>query len=1491
MSTNQIQNQEPAKMKNAWARPVAQQKDSQFKTWLIFLGLVLIAFSLWIPVRALWSRYQYTRPTKPIERKADSFIVLDYDGVSNEAAKPGSRDIFPTRFQEHIQELVARGYNSIGLDDVIAFYKEGRLLPEKAILLTFEQTRKSSYFEARSILKNYKWRAVMGVWTDPMHAQDAQALLWPYLQDMFVLGTWDLAAQYKAGFKDIPAGPDGNKGRFLTTPMWLQQQQRYEVPEEFAQRVKEDHLAVINEFKRELGVPPSVFFFPYGDYGQYDEMAKVVRAINLRQVGTNYLLGFTLGNLALNTKYSDRTRLNRLLVNPKWTAHELAERLDRVWPFTSDEEYSIRDIGTDYWIREWGDISAEKGELRVCAIPSKDPLDLRGKLGASATTGAKAWLLGSDLLQDGYISMRFEIKRGRFALYLRSSSKGEYIVFTLDAQGNAGLRQRDSLGNEVMLATDVSMSENRMDHDLLLGLRGNMVYVRLNNRLLFGGRVLLQGEPRPGMMGVGVWDEVNGIGELKVFSTKLVSPKRAIVTWTPEIGRNPAHLSTWLHENSYRYSVLAPPWMDVQANTSVTLPKWDRAMLRMLAKLNNFKIYPFLSVRDASYLKRISVDEIMKDLDTFQVDGLFVDARDCHVNQMSDLSDWLTKLKSRFDATQYQLVLRLPVAAEGMPSTGNMIKQLEGVIMAGEFARPLFGLSWKKLIGTLSVEPESGGGPLELYYQITEKIDDDVSPEAMANAFRQKGFDAFALGEYDQAIVEWTQWSKINPKSSDPYALIGDAYTRMNRLNDALEAYGKSLDLNPGQVDLAIRRSLLLEKMGRTDEQAEMLNLYARTFPETSSLMIAQAKWLLANKRRAEATELMRKLVKERPEEIDARQILQGMLEDPLERYQNMKDLVALVKKGETSLYGFGRILVSSGLLSTREASVFFSTIREAATNVQSRLSRQMYSGFLPLETIIDEQFQQGNVSDKWISFGSSVNPNSSGRFELRAGSDMAEAYLRLKKSDFMRDGFIEVDLDESVGFFWLYARRSSSSMIRFGFDDEGFLRIQSWVNGVIRSSDSRGWLRPAGVSKVRLELRGEGARGFINGKPAFSTGIVIPNDLRYGWWSVAPFSPELGMARAKIGRIVAGPLPTTVLIVPSMQDVQVSQFLDQVRPSASQLSAVAPVVYVQKQDGKIEENKQFPMQMIRMFVAFHRLQLIPIVDASYYSKIDIDVLMDLITREQLAAICICVRFMPSDDWFKAVEKALEKTSATLLVIASEVPVWSSADPNKTVRQMLVKPIQVSVRQAERGNLVLPPLLDTWSQVDVHCFGDTVISSVVPFESLEKMGKMALTNYVPELNQPRLYVYPVAALEKQNNNFPPVEQKPQAEMSSASKPYADPARLEVPKLSLESVAGAKDAVPLVSSPSFQREAEQPIKKEPVLTTQEAHVVDDALSLMTSNGQWSVYTTTNWLTFHNGQTSNGLLKAEAIMLTTNEVKRGLGELMPVERNPVQRLERR
>jgi hypothetical protein len=100
-------------------------------------------------------------------------------------------------------------------------------------------------------------------------------------------------------------------------------------------------------------------------------------------------------------------------------------------------------------------------------------------------------------LEDGFFAVRFLLKRGRFGVYLRATSKGEYIYFSMDDAGKVSVRQRLQDMDELMLETDALAAESRQSHELLLCLRDNLFFARLDGETLFGGRVLLRGEPQP----------------------------------------------------------------------------------------------------------------------------------------------------------------------------------------------------------------------------------------------------------------------------------------------------------------------------------------------------------------------------------------------------------------------------------------------------------------------------------------------------------------------------------------------------------------------------------------------------------------------------------------------------------------------------------------------------------------------------------------------------------------------------------------------------------------------------------------------------------------------------------------------------------------------------------------------------------------------------------------------------------------------------------
>lgn len=1302
-----------AKKEDVWERPVAMAKDRNVRSWLIFLGLICLGVALWTPIRALYYRYGYKEVEAVVTRDASAFVSIAYYGIDSNA-KPGSQDITKDTFARQLKLLHDNGYTAIGLEDVRAFYKEGKPLPRKAILMTFEQARRSSYFEVRNLLHEFKWKAVMGVNTGPIHSKDAQALLWPYLNDMLMVGYWDLAAQSEKGFVPIETSPSGQKGAFFANPMWLKKNNRYELPAEFSARIEADHQSVIQEFQREAKIKPIAFFFPYGDYGQYDERAHVVRMANLHLVETHYDLGFTLGQLALNTRSSDPKRLNRLLVNPQWSAEMLITKLDAFWP--KEVVPGLKTVGYDAnaWIGEWGDVFARNDELVVRAIPPDDPVEFLTHDRPSGTTGAKAWLAGSDSFEDGYVLLRFQHKRGRFGVYLRATSLGDYVYFSFDDAGKVTVRQKLPNMDELVLGSDsLSGESNDSGHELLLCLRGNLFFARLDGQELFGGRVLLAGNSKPGLVGVGVWNQVPGVAQTLVLDTRMSGRRDAVVTWTANEAKDFGYLSSWLGDHGYQFTMISPPWLDIFENAPITFPMWDRRALDLIARTNGAQIMPHVQIRNVPILLKMPSDEIVGRAVENGAQGLYIDTSTCVPEQVAPLITWLIKLNNDLHAKQMQMILRLPQSIESLPSAGSILRLLPGVILAGDYQTPPFDLKPSNVLGIVQVPPPASDETVSLYYQISHMFStyNDISPEAQKDELRQSGFDAFTAGDYNEAIKCWSRWSKVDARNAEPAALIGDAWMRLNNPQKAFESYTESLTLNPGQVGLAIRQSRLLEQLNRLNESLDLLNVYARAFPDNSALTIAQAQWLDRHRQRNEARNVMRTLVSRHPENIESRLVLQSLLDAPDERYANMQELLEIGSASETLLFGFGRNIATAELLSIPEASVFFDFVRDTAQKTSSKRTQELYQGFLPITNNIVENFVANKLSDNWVAFGG-FRPSVAGRYELRAGSGMSEAFLRLKKSELMRDGFIEVTLDESVGMFWLYARRCAKSMIRFGYDEEGFIRIQSWYNGDLRTFESQPWLRPPETVRLRLEIRGDGAVGYVNGKQIFMTPLSIPQDICYGWWSVAPFSPELGMARVRIAKIECGPLAPTIVMLPHLSIDETREALELVRERARDISVLAPVAFTQLPDGVIASDPEIELMPYKMFCTFHRLRLMPVVDLAYVPNASPEFLSGLILKHNLSGMILRVRTMPDEAWFRKMEKTLEKTSANFIVIRQEKTYWplptNKASPD--VQQMssyLANLETTDMREIQRGSLMLQPVKDAWS-VPVEPFDEWV---------------------------------------------------------------------------------------------------------------------------------------------------------------------------------------
>ncbi|MBQ6923526.1 MAG: tetratricopeptide repeat protein [Kiritimatiellae bacterium] len=1281
------------KKTSGWARPRAMARDSNVAAWLALVGFICLCIALWGPL----SRVYWKVRNRPIEkmqeelvRNSSCFLAVSYEGVSR-LPDPSGRYISAEAFRTHIQALRNAGYHPIGLEDVRAFYYDHRLLPEKAILVTFENTRKSTYFETRPILEELDWHAVMGVITKKVGAWENDVILRPYLTSMALDARWDLACESHAGTEFIPVSPDGSKALFFSSPMWLAGETRFERADEFKKRIEDDHLAALQEFEGKLKTKPLAFFFPLGNYGQFAQSGRVTRDANLAAVERHYPLGFILNNQTLNEASTDCRRLNRATIPPKMSAKQLIATLDCAWPFQSAEGFGAKPVEIIRWVEDWGLLEREEEAFTLRATPPQD----QRLSDDGATIGARAWLQGSSQFTDGTFETRFELIRGEYHVYLRYRSDDDWVKVAVTEGGRATVGQCLPGEPPEILASDSARSDMdfRSAHNLFITLRGDLVYVRLDNDLLFKGPVRLAHQPdgniAPGLIGISVQGNDPGLAQSHIREC-IVRPRiDGAISWPASISREPSYIVRQLQDSAFRYTVISPPWLDIHPTAPLAFPSIDAATLRIIADANKSRVYPTLALHAEASLPGNTKSEIVRQLQDEGADGVLVDASDFPVDRLPVLKGWLDEIDVLLTARKLGLAVRFPPTVSHLASVAATFNLGPDHFLVTDDAAPPPGADRRYILTKIDIPPPTSEENVALVFQLADYANTEVDALPEFESLRRKGLKAYAEGEYASATNFFSRWRDLDPSNPEAWTLLGNAFARLPDADAAIRTYKVALRLNPGQIDLMIECARLLETTGRGEQASELIDTYARAFPEDSKIAIAQAGWLERHGKRSAGRDILSSLIARHGNDINSRLALHNMLDTPADRYLNMHALLKIGAGGGPSrLLGFGHDIASSEILTMPESSVFFDFIRETAEGGPTEAIRALYADFLPLGAPITEHFDASRLSENWDARGTTIAAIA-GTYNLQAASDMAEAYLRLRKSELIRDGYVEVHLGESVGAFWLYARRSSQAMIRFGFNDDGYIRIQSWKNGEIRTGDSSSWIRPSGDIVLRLEVRGDGAMGYVDGRPMFTAPLMVPRDIAYGWWSIAPYSPELGSARARIGLISAGPLQPGLVLMREYKPEKVANALDTLRGKIRYVSALAPVLFEQAPDGTVLSTPLADFMPFRMFCSYHRIRLMPAVSLDYYSDVNAETLVKIILEHNLSGLVLLVRTMPDEDWFAKTTRLLEATSANLIVVQREAPVFSDKP---------VKPEEnvATVREIQRGSLLLQPGESSW---------------------------------------------------------------------------------------------------------------------------------------------------------------------------------------------------
>lgn len=237
---------------------------------VVAVSLTLAAsWALWGRFRAFTApspagpglRAQVVTPEPAPERLpeiAANPLVLTYHDVGPDSTGP--YNVTNARFAQDMASLHAAGWRTVTADAYLAWLAGEATLPERSVLLTFDDGTAGTWRYVDPILERYDAHAVQFVVTGWI-GQGGYYLTWPEVHALRDTGRWEIAAHSHLGHRFVRTDAAGTEQPFLINRAWLGD--GLEPRAAFRDRIRRDLRSSLRELE-ERGFPrPRLFAYPY----------------------------------------------------------------------------------------------------------------------------------------------------------------------------------------------------------------------------------------------------------------------------------------------------------------------------------------------------------------------------------------------------------------------------------------------------------------------------------------------------------------------------------------------------------------------------------------------------------------------------------------------------------------------------------------------------------------------------------------------------------------------------------------------------------------------------------------------------------------------------------------------------------------------------------------------------------------------------------------------------------------------------------------------------------------------------------------------------------------------------------------------------------------------------------------------------------------------------------------------------------------------------
>lgn len=185
--------------------------------------------------------------------------IIMYHSILKDPSRSNKYTVTPTVLEEDLKYIKDKGYTTVTITDLISYVYDNKPLPEKPIVLTFDDGHYNNYGYLFPLLEKYDMKAVIsivGSYTDKFTETDEANLNYSYLRWKDIKELMDIG---RIEFQNHTYNLHSNTGKRIGT-----KKIKGETDEHYKNVLEEDILKLQQEFKENTNYIPQCFTYPFG---------------------------------------------------------------------------------------------------------------------------------------------------------------------------------------------------------------------------------------------------------------------------------------------------------------------------------------------------------------------------------------------------------------------------------------------------------------------------------------------------------------------------------------------------------------------------------------------------------------------------------------------------------------------------------------------------------------------------------------------------------------------------------------------------------------------------------------------------------------------------------------------------------------------------------------------------------------------------------------------------------------------------------------------------------------------------------------------------------------------------------------------------------------------------------------------------------------------------------------------------------------------------